>query len=93
MSNKVFNGKSRAELVELALQSCASVAGKSRGICQENQSASQEGVSKVSSARKLSIMLNYVLDLSNFMLYLSDYVLDLSDYAGTSNVSSNPCIA
>ena len=39
----------------------------------------------MSSTRKMSIMLNCMLDLS-------DYVLDLSDYAGTSNVWSNICI-
>ena len=38
-----------------------------------------EGASKVSAARKLSFMLNYVLDLS--------------DYAGMSIVLSNACIA
>ena len=46
----------------------------------------QEGASEASTARKLSAMLNYVLDLS-------DYVIDLSDYARVSNVSSNACIA
>ena len=38
------------------------------------------------ATRKLSIMLDYVSDLS-------DYMLDLSDYAGMSNVLSNACIA
>ena len=63
MSTEIFEAKSRAKLVELDLQSRASVVGKS----------------KVSAARKLSIMLNYVLDLS--------------DYTGMSNVSSNACIS
>ena len=40
----------------------------------------------MSATRKLSIIKNYVLDLS-------DYALDLSDYAGMSNVASNACIA
>ena len=79
MSTKVFEAKSRAKLAMLAPQSGASIAGKSGGLCQENQSVNQEGVSKVSATRKLSIMLNYVLDLS--------------DYARMSNVLSNACIA
>ena len=68
--------------MELALQSGASVAGESGGLCQENQSMSQEGMRKASTTRKLSVMPNYMLDLS-------DYVLDLFNYAGTSNVLSN----
>ena len=78
MNTKVFEAKSRAELAELALKSGASIAGEGRGLHQRNQSESQEGASKASAARKLSIMLNYMLDLL--------------DYAGTSNVSSNACI-
>ena len=39
---------------------------------------SQVGVSKVRATRRLSIKLNYVLDLS--------------DYTGMSNVLSNACI-
>ena len=78
MSIEVFEAKSRAKLVELAEQSRESIAGESKRLYQDNQNTSQEGVSKVSATRKLSIML--------------DYVLDLADYAGTSNVLSNACI-
>ena len=78
MSTEIFKAKSRAKLTELALQSRASVVGESGGFHWENQSASQEGTSKVSAARKLSTILNYVLDLS--------------DYTGMSNVLSNACI-
>ena len=86
VSTEVFKAKSRAEIVELALQSRASASGKSRGLCQENQSESQEGTQFACTTRKLSTMLNHVLDLL-------DYMLDLSDYAGMSNVLSNLCIA
>ena len=82
MSTEVFKAKSRAELVELAPQSGASIAGESRGLGQENQGASQEDASEVSATRRLSIMLNYVLDLS-------DYVLELSVYAETGDMSNN----
>ena len=78
MSIEAFNAKFEAELVELALQSSASVAGESRGLSLENQTASQEGASEVSTARKLSGMLNYVLDLS--------------DYNVMGDVSINACI-
>ena len=78
MSTEVFKAKSRAKLVELALQSGASVIGKIGWLGWENLSACQEGANKVSTARRLSIMLNYVLNLS--------------DYAGMSDVSSNACI-
>ena len=40
---------------------------------------------RVSTARKLCIILNYVLDFLN-------YALGSSDYAGMSIVSSNACI-
>ena len=63
MSTEVFKTKSRAELAELALQSGGSIAGKSGALGQENQSTSQEGTSKVSTTRKLSVRLNYMLDL------------------------------
>ena len=56
----------------------ASVAGKSGGFHQENQNTSQAGTSKASTTRKLSVKLNYMLDLS--------------DYSGMSNVLSNACI-
>ena len=62
MSTEVFEAKSRAELAE---QSGTSIAGESEGLFQENQSASQVGASKVSGARKLSVKLNYVVDLSD----------------------------
>ena len=78
MSTEVFEAKSRGELVELAPQSGANVAGKSRELRQGNQSVSQEGISKVSAAGKLSTILSYVLDLS--------------DYTGTSDISSNAYI-
>ena len=45
----------------------------------------QEGASKASTTRKLSVILNYMLDLS-------DYALDLSDYTGMSNMLSNACL-
>ena len=82
MSTEVFEAKSRAELVKLAQQS---VAWESGGLHQKNLNACQEGTSKASATRKLSIMLDYVLDLS-------DYILDLSDYTGMSNVLSSKCI-
>ena len=75
MSTEVFEAKSRAKIVELVEQSRAIIAGKIRGLHQENQSVSQKGASKVNTTRKLSVMLNYVLDLSG--------------YAGMSNVPSN----
>ena len=78
MSTEVFEAKSGAKLAELAPQSEASVAGRSRGLGGEHQNASQKGLSKVSATMKLSIMLNYVL-----------YLLD---YTGTSNILSNACI-
>ena len=86
MSTEVFKAKSKAELLELAFQSRASIECESGGLCQENRSVNQEGASKASTARKFSVVVNYVLDLSN-------YALDLSDFAGTSNVLSNSCIA
>ena len=49
MSTEVFKAKSRVELVELAEQDRASVAGESGGLCRENQSVSQVGSSKVST--------------------------------------------
>ena len=52
----------------------------------EKTEVDQEGASQVSATRKLIAMLNYVFDFS-------DCVLDLSNYTGTSNVSSNACIA
>ena len=79
MSTEVFETKSKAKLAELALQNGASIAGESGGFRQENQSASQESTSKVSATRKLSVVLNYVLDLS--------------DYAGMNNVLSKAYIA
>ena len=79
--------------MELALQSRTSIAGKSEGLHQKNQSTGQEDVSKTSATRKLSVMLNYMLDLSNYMLYFSDYMSDLPNYAGMSNVLSNALIA
>ena len=72
MSTEVFKAKSRAEIAELVEWSRASIAGESREISQENQSASQVGVRKASATRKMSFKLNYVLDLS--------------DYTGTSTV-------
>ena len=59
MITEVFEAKSRAELVELALQSGASIAGESRGL-------RQEGTSKASATRKLNVILNYMLDFSNY---------------------------
>ena len=85
MSTEAFEAKSGAKLAELAPRSRASVVGKIRGLGLKNQSVNQEGANKVSAARKLSIILTHVLDLS-------DYVLDLSDYTGISNVSSNTFI-
>ena len=79
MSTEVLEAKSRAELSELALQSGVSVVGKSGGLFQEKQSARQVGASKMCATRKLSVKLNYVLDLS--------------DYTGMSNMLSNTCIA
>ena len=78
MSTEIFEAKSGAKLVELTLRSGASVAHKSGRLPREKRSASQEGASEVSTTRRLSVMLNYVLDLP-------DYVLDLSDYARTSD--------
>ena len=78
MSTEIFKAKSRAKLTELALQSRAIVAGKNERLHQENRSASQESASEANATKNLSIILNYVLDLS--------------DYAGTSNVLSNSCI-
>ena len=75
MSTEVFEAKYGEKLAELALKSGASMVGESRGLHQENQSASQEGSHFAHTTRKLSIMLNYVLDLS--------------DYTGMSNVLSN----
>ena len=86
MSTEAFKARSGAKLVKLALQSGASIVGKSGGLCQDNQSMRQEGTSEVSAAKKLSVIPNYELDLS-------DYLLDLSDYIGMSNVPSNACIA
>ena len=79
MSIEVFKAKSGAKLAELIEQSRASVAGESRGLCQENRSASQEGMSEASATRKLSVKLNHVINLP--------------DYAVMSNVSSNACMS
>ena len=72
MSTEVFKAKSRSELAELALGSGESIAGESKQLHQENQKASQEGISKVSATRKLSIMLNYVLDYAGMSNVLSN---------------------
>ena len=85
MSTDVFKAKSGAELVELAPQSKASVAGESGRRRQENQNVSQEGASKASATKKLKAMVYYVLDFS-------DNMLDFSDYSVINNVSSNTCI-
>ena len=75
VSTEFFQAKSRAELAKLAPQSGASIEGKSRGLCQENRTAGQEGTRKACTTRKLSVMLNYILDLS--------------DYTGKNDVLSN----
>ena len=73
-----FGAKSGAKLAELAEWSGASIANESGGRHPQNQNANQVGVSQASNARKLSIKL--------------DYVLDLLDYAGMSNVLNNTFI-
>ena len=65
--------------MELTPQSGASIARGSRGLRRENQNVSQKGASKASNPKKVSAMLNYVLDLL--------------DYDGMSGVLSNACIA
>ena len=60
MSAKVFEAKFGAKPIELTPQSRASIAGKSRGLYQENQSGSQEGTSEGNTAKKVSILLNYI---------------------------------
>ena len=77
MSTEVFEAKSRAKLVELAPQSGASIAGKSGGLRQENQMQTKKAQAS-EPTRKLSVMLNYVLDLSDYVLDLSDYMWELS---------------
>ena len=79
MITEIFGAKSGAKLVELVDQSRTSIAGKSGKLRQQNQSARQVGMRKVSATRKLSVMPNYILDLS--------------DYAGISNVLISACIA
>ena len=86
MSSEVFKAKSGAELAELTQQGIASITGESGWLRHKTQSTNQKGTSKANATRKLSIMLNYMLDLSNYML-------DLSNYAGASTVLSNACIA
>ena len=73
MSAEVFKAKYGAELMEIAPQSRASEVCESRGPHKENQSANQKGTSEASTDKKISIMVNYMLDLSSYALDLSDY--------------------
>ena len=57
MSIKASKAKSGEELVE---KSEASTVSESRGLHQENQSVGQVGMSKVSTTKKMSVMLTYV---------------------------------
>ena len=55
--------------MELAPQSRASIAGKSKGLApRKPKYEPRRCTSKVNITRKLSVMLNYVLDLSDYAL-------------------------
>ena len=60
VSIEVLKAKSRAKLMELALESRASVADESGGLCQKKQIVNQVGLSGAYITKKLHFILDYV---------------------------------
>ena len=79
VSTEVFKAKSGAKLAELALQSRASVAGKSKGIRQENWNASQVGASGASATKELHFILDYIGFVEYVQKYNGRVIIDSAD--------------